>query len=60
MNNSTAIWIALIILVLVGAIGLGFWAIGTAIKIGLYILLALLLIWAITAVWRGIKSNVRR
>ena len=58
MNFPVAMWIVLILLILLGAVGLGFWAVGMALKIGLYILLALLLVWAITAVWRKIKSNV--
>lgn len=58
MNNvPVALWAIIIIAVLIGAIGLGFWVIGAAIKIALYVLLALILIWAITAVWRKIKAN---
>lgn len=57
MNFPVAFWAVLIIVILLGAVGLGFWVVGAALKIALYVLLGLLLIWAITSVWRKIKAN---
>ncbi len=57
-NIPTALWVVLILLILFSAVGLGFWAVGVAIKITLYVILALVLIWIVTALLKKIRSNV--